>query len=81
MGKLIANPWVLLGLVAAIGAGGVWLSIASYQRGVADAKSDAREAVINQLKERNLTDAEIQNMSAADLCRAIGGELRNDRCE
>lgn len=81
IGRLVANPWVLLGLFAAIGAGGVWLSVASYQRGVADTKSDAREAVFSQLKERNVTDAQIDEMPDAALCRAIGGELLNDRCE
>lgn len=81
IGRLIANPWVILGLVAAIGAGGIWIAVAAYQRGVADTKSDAREAIFNQLKERNVTDAEIKDMPDAALCRAIGGELRDDRCE
>ncbi|RXT29378.1 hypothetical protein B5P46_11905 [Rhizobium leguminosarum] len=77
----LRKNWAAVAIAAAAVVALLWIVQAAYSRGAADAKSEAREAVFNQLKERNATDAEIENMPAAELCRAIGGELRNDRCE
>lgn len=77
----LKKNWAAVAIAAAVIVALIWIVQAAYSRGAADAKTEAREAVFNQLKERNATDAEIQDMPDVELCRAIGGELRNDRCE
>ncbi|MBB3385978.1 MULTISPECIES: hypothetical protein [unclassified Rhizobium] len=70
---------IVIGLAVVAIAGGLYLRGRSDGRAIAEA--DARQATFNQLKERSATDAKVKDMSDADLCRAIGGELRDGRCE
>ncbi len=68
---------LLVGLVA--------LSIgASYLKGAVDGRAlgeaEAKTAVIRQLKERNLTDDQVNRLPAADLCRELGGVFRDGLC-
>lgn len=50
---------------------------AGYLKGRADmraiARAEAVQATLDQLKERNSTDAEINDLDAAGLCDALGG--------
>lgn len=50
---------------------------AGYLKGRADmraiARAEAVQATLDQLKERNSTDAEINDLDAAGLCNALGG--------
>jgi hypothetical protein len=70
---------IAIGLAVLVAAGGL------YFKGRADGRAieaaETKQATFDQLKERNDTDAKVQKMSDPDLCRAIGGELRGDRCE
>ncbi|WFS02224.1 hypothetical protein [Rhizobium tumorigenes] len=81
MPALLANPWVLLGLVVAILGGAAGLYAKGHSDGTASGEAAQKTAIFEQLKERNITDADVQKMPGADLCRAIGGELRGDKCE
>lgn len=60
-------------------ASGIYLKGRSDEAG--NAQQEFRDAIFDQLKERNVTDEAIGNMPDPDLCRAIGGQLRPDgRC-
>ncbi|MFN7010028.1 MAG: hypothetical protein ACK4PN_08345 [Allorhizobium sp.] len=68
---------LLVGLVA--------LSIgAMYLKGRADGRAlgeaDAKTAVIRQLKERNLTDDQVNRLPLAYLCRELDGVFRDGLC-
>lgn len=74
--KLIGVGLVAAGL--AFGAG--------YIKGRADMRATARaeaiKATMEQLQERNATDAEVNDLDAAGLCDALGGRwLPDGRCE
>jgi len=45
------------------------------------AEAAAKDAIFDQLKERGLTDAAVENMSDGELCRAIGGVLIDGDCQ
>ncbi|WP_421867403.1 hypothetical protein [Pararhizobium sp.] len=77
----LLKHWGSLAIVAGI----IALTSAVYLKGRSDEASNAqqkfRDAIFDQLKERNVTDEDISNMPDPDLCRAIGGQLRPDgRC-
>ena len=77
----LGKNWISLALV-----GGILLGVgAMYMKGRSDgsasAEHEAKTAVVNQIKERNDTDAKVKNMSRPDVCRAIGGVWRDDGCQ
>lgn len=72
---------IIAALVAAVALtiGGAYLK--GRADGYALAEADAKTAVIRQLKERNVTDEKVDRLSAADLCRELGGVFHDERCE
>ncbi len=77
----LRSNWLTLAIVAFLI---IWMS-ALYLKGRHDgsvaADAAAKTAVVNQLKERNATDAKVEGMSPPELCRAIGGVWRDDGCQ
>lgn len=76
----MAPNWKLaLGFVALAMIGG------AYFKGQADgdalARADARRQVVEQITERNRIDESVSGMSAADLCRELGGVFQDGRCD
>ena len=68
---------IVLGVIAL--TSGIYFKGRSDEAG--NAQQEFRDAIFDQLKERNVTDEALSNMSDLDLCRAIGGQLRPDgRC-
>ncbi len=66
-----------------IGAG--LLLGAIYQMGRADEKAkvaarDNRE-LVEQIKDRSITDDQVNRMSPADLCRGLGGVYVDGQCQ
>ncbi len=77
----LKNNWIPIVIVLAIMAaiGGVYLKGVSV--GKAEGQAEQTQAIFNQLKERNITDEKVQSMSDPELCRALGGELHDNRCQ
>jgi hypothetical protein len=77
----LKKNWLPIAICLAIAAaaGGLYLKGRADGRAIAGAES--KQATFDQLKERSATDEKVRNMSDADLCGAIGGELRDGRCE
>lgn len=44
------------------------------------AEADQTNAIFEQIKERGLTDAVVEDMSDVDLCRTIGGVFASGDC-
>lgn len=80
-GIWVAIPrWLKIGAVATVAALlALW---SAYHLGARDGRREGREAALAQsvtiLKQKAKTDAEIRDMSDADLCRALGGRLSDD---
>ena len=66
-------------LGAAIFAGPAYLY--GVRAGKTAAATAALEKTVEILRERKLTDEMVLGMSDDDLCRALGGVLRDGRCE
>lgn len=77
----LRSNWLTLTIVGVLIAGSGVLYLKGRHDGAASAEAAAKTAVVNQLTERNATDAKVEGMSPAELCRAIGGVWRNDGCE
>ncbi len=73
--------WVPLAVVGGILLGVASVYVKGHRDGSAAAEAAAKTAVVNQLKERNATDAKVEGMPPADLCRAIGGVWSDNRCQ
>lgn len=72
---------IAAGLVAAIALA----TLAVFRAGQDSERSktaarDARE-LTEQVKDRSLTDDQVDRMSAADLCARLNGVWRNGKCE
>lgn len=75
--------WLKLGTGAVVGAM-LCYPVANYlgeRQGRQEAAQAALETSIDILRERKLTDDQIQGMSDADLCAALGGVFTDGRCE
>lgn len=81
IGAFLTKNWMSLALVGGIlfGVGTIYMK--GRADGSASAEHDAKTAVVNQIKERNDTDATVKSMSRPDVCRAIGGMWRDDGCK
>lgn len=81
IGAFLVKNWISLALVGGIllGVGGIYMK--GRSDGSASAEHEAKTAVVNQITERNNTDAKVKNMSRPDVCRAIGGVWRDDGCQ
>ncbi len=80
----ISTNWKLIAagvLAVAVATAIVGIYLKGRGDGRALAEADAKTAVIRQLKERNVTDEKVDRLSAADLCRDLGGVFRDGRCE
>lgn len=66
-------------LVVGIGALAIYRAGQDRERWKYEAR-DARE-LTEQIKDRSLTDEEVDRMSSADLCRQLGGVQRDGKCE
>lgn len=80
--NMIKNPlmWIggaVLAVTIAYQAG----SWRGYTRGVSAVEARNLQATLDQIKERGQTNETIRNMGDADLCRALGGSMRNGQCE
>lgn len=57
----------------------------AYMKGRTDgdliAQANARKQLVEQLTERNKINEDVSNMSAADLCRQLGGVWAHGQCE
>lgn len=57
----------------------------AYVKGRSDgdtaAQAKARQQIVEQLTERNRINENVSRMSAADLCRQLGGVYTNGQCE
>ena len=57
----------------------------AYLKGRSDgdlaAQAKARQQIVEQLTERNRINENVSRMSAADLCRQLGGVFVNGQCE
>lgn len=60
--------------IAAYGAGYVHGGIASHSQ----AKSEALQATLEQIEERNQTDEQVNALDLPDLCRELGGQWMPD---
>ena len=76
----LRKNWMPIALAGGIllGVGAIYLKGRSDESATADAKST--KATVKQLKERNVTDAKVEAMSDPELCRAINGVWRDNRC-
>lgn len=75
--------WLKLGTGAVVGAM-LCYPVANYlgeRQGRQEAAQAALKTSIDILRERKLTDDQIQGMSDADLCVALGGVFTDGRCE
>ena len=76
IGKYLAIGGVVIGLAAVGGA---------YLKGRSDenlfAQAEARRQTIEQLTERNQVNENVSRMSAADLCRQLGGVFIDGECQ
>jgi ribulose 1,5-bisphosphate carboxylase large subunit-like protein len=77
----LKNNWLSLLVVAAVLAIVGVVYIKGHSDGTAAGAAAQTKAIINQLKERNITDEKVQSMSDPELCRAIGGVWSDDRCQ
>ncbi|MQB43396.1 hypothetical protein [Rhizobium sp. ICMP 5592] len=81
IGLFLKDNWIpiliVLAIIAAIG--GVYLK--GHADGKANGEAEKTQAVFNQLKERNITDEKVQSMSDPELCRAVFGVWRDNRCQ
>ncbi len=68
---------IVLGVLGLLLAGGIALNKA-YEAGVESERSATRQAIIDQLKERSETNAEIRDMDISELCGLIGGSMSDD---
>lgn len=81
---MILSPKMWIG--AAVGATlvGLWAITIhgprEYRAGMAAMEAANKQATMEQLKERLKTNAEVRNMSDAELCRAIGGVWSQGEC-
>lgn len=86
----------MIGLIARLipqwlawGAAGLVTLMLAFGGGYVKGRSDGRaiaakaslQATLNQLKERGATDAQINDMGTADLCRLLGGVYVNGKCD
>lgn len=71
-------------------AGGVALALmalvaGAYIKGRSDksgeAEAEARRVIVERIERRAKTDAQVKNLSVADLCRDLGGVFTNGECE
>jgi hypothetical protein len=57
----------------------------AYLKGRSDgdmiAQANARKQIVEQLTERNRINENVSRMSAADLCRQLGGVYVNGECQ
>lgn len=81
IGAFLSKNWISLALVGGIllGVGAIYMK--GRSDGSASAEHEAKTAVVNQIRERNDTDAKVNTMSRPDICRAIGGVWRDDGCQ
>ena len=79
---MIAVPWKAVGVLGLSLTlfGGAYFS--GYRASTENAKAQARKELIAQLQERNETDVAIAEMDDADLCKLLGGSMRDTgECE
>ena len=81
VGAFFSKNWMSLALVGGILLGVGAIYVKGRSDGSASAEHEAKTAVVNQITERNDTDAKVKNMSRPDICRAIGGVWRDDGCQ
>ena len=81
IGAFLGKNWMPLAVISGIllGVGAIYMK--GRSDGFASAEHEAKTAVVNQIKERNDTDAKVKNMSRPNVCRAIGGVWRDDGCQ
>lgn len=70
---------IAIAVAAAVALGGVYAK--GRHDGQVAAQADAREQLVDQLTERNKINENVSRMSAADLCRELGGVYNNGECK
>lgn len=71
-------------ILGAVAAALVVIGVAYYvgrTDEAADAKSKAREQLVDQITERGKIDDDVKGMSASDVCRKLDGVWNNGKCE
>lgn len=79
---LIKRPFVMVSLILLVSVpasyyAGKWSGV-RQERAAAELRN--KQATFEQLKQRSEIDEKISNLDDADLCAAIGGELRDGSC-
>lgn len=75
------RPYLYAGIALAVIGAATGLYVKGQHDARAAAKAEARKELIEQMSERNKIDEKVSRMSAADLCRELGGVWRNGQCE
>lgn len=75
------KPYVYIAAVVAVvvALGGVYMK--GRHDGDMIAQANARKQLVEQLTERNKINENVSRMSAADLCRQLGGVYVNGGCQ
>lgn len=77
---LLFNKYALLGFGLAAYSAALWTG--GFYTARQEAEMQVRQDLITQLKERNETDAKIENMDDAGLCGLLGGVWNGEgECE
>lgn len=78
--SFIGTNWVPIAAAIGIAALGTAIYVKGHSDGTAAGEDAQRKAIFEQLKQRNVTDEKVQQMSDPELCRAIGGVLTDNEC-
>lgn len=77
--NLLTNKFFLIGIAAVAFFAMQMLALNSaYNAGVEAEQAKTRQAIIDQMKERSETDAEIRDMDIPELCGLLGGSMSDD---
>lgn len=75
------KPYLYAGVVLTIIGAGTGLYVKGQHDAKAAAKAEARKELLEQMTERDKVNENVSRMSAAELCRELGGVWRNGQCE
>lgn len=78
--SFLGASWVPIAAVVGITALGTSIYVKGHSDGTAAGEDAQRQAIFDQLKQRNITDEKVQQMADPELCRAIGGVLTDNEC-
>ncbi len=73
--------WMILAIIGAMGIAIITSHTIAYRTGVNVTRAEILKRSVIVLRQRGIIDAELQNSTDADLCRALGGLPNNGKCE